>query len=186
MNQVILLTGPAGAGKSSVAEAICERFDRMLHVSMDDIRHWVKAGYRHPWLDSPQAAEQRELATRNAASVASNAIALRYAVVIDDVILADDAERYREQLAGLDCNVHFVLLLPTLETAVARDRDRAADVSAPDRVRPLHEQFARESQAGALPGAVIDSTGDANAAMTADRVQDVVASGEALFIAGSI
>ena len=32
MQQVILVTGPAGAGKSSVAAALCERFDRMVHI----------------------------------------------------------------------------------------------------------------------------------------------------------
>jgi hypothetical protein len=35
---------------------------------------------------------------------------------------------------------------------------------------------------GLLPGAVIDSSNDANAALTADRVLDAVAGGEALFV----
>lgn len=185
MNQVILLTGPAGAGKTSVAAAVCERFDRMLHVSVDDLRHWVKAGFRHPWLEDAQANEQALLGIRNAAAIARNAIALRYAVVIDDVIFSDAAERYREELTGIGCNVHFVLLLPEFETAVARDRDRAADISAPDRVRPLYEEFARQSGAGLLPGVTIDSTHHGNAQLTADHVMDAVASGDALFIEGA-
>jgi adenylate kinase family enzyme len=183
VNQVILLTGPVGAGKSSVAEAICERFDRMVHVDLDLLHHAVKAGYRHPWLDDPQAAEQRVLAVRNAAAMTREAIALRYAVVIDGIALAADAAIYRERLDGIESNVHFVLLLPTLEATL--DRDAAREPSNPDRVRALHETFTQQSSEGALPGAVIDSTGDENAAMTADRVQDVVASGEALFTAGS-
>ena len=191
MNQVILITGPAGAGKTSVSEAICERFDRMMHVQVDLLREWVRAGYRQPWLDDPQAAERRALPTgrllsvRNAVAIAREAIALRYAVVIDDVIFAEDIEHYREALSGIGCNVHFLLLLPELETAVARDGGRSAGVSAPDRVRPLHETFARESAAGLLPGAVIDSTRDENAPLTADRVLDAVASGDALFIANT-
>ena len=64
MNQVILLSGPPGAGKTLVGEALCERFDRMVHVEVDDLRHWVKAGYRHPWVGDRQAAEQLELAGR--------------------------------------------------------------------------------------------------------------------------
>ena len=180
MNQVVLITGPAGAGKSAVAEALCERFDRMLHVEVDTLRHWVKAGYRHPWAGDAQAAEQRLLATRNASAIARESIALRYAVVIDDVVFAREAAQYREALADVGCDVHFVLLLPDLEVTLARDRARLATI--PDRVRALHEQFRRESAEGLLPGATIDSTHDENAQMTADRVQEAVATGEALFI----
>ena len=183
MNQVILVTGPAGAGKTSVSEAICERFDRMMHVQVDSLRELVRAGFRQ-WLDDPQADEQQLLAIQNAASIARNAITLRYAVVIDDVIFADAVERYRDALTGIGCNVHFVLLLPELETAVARDQRRSAGVSAPDRVRPLHEDFTRHAAEGLLPGALIDSTHDENAQLTADRVLDAVAAGETLFIAG--
>ena len=184
MNQVILVTGPAGAGKTSVSEAICERFDRMMHVQVDLLREWVRAGYRHPWLDDPQAAEQRRLAVRNASAIAREAIAMRYSVVIDDVIFAEEAASYRQALRGVGCTVHFVLLLPELETALDRDQHRSAGISAPDRVRPLHENFSRHASEGLLPGAVIDSTHDENAQLTADRVLDAVAAGEALFIEG--
>ena len=85
MQQVILVTGPAGAGKSSVAAALCERFDRMMHIEVDALRHMVRAGYRHPWLEDAQAAEQRVLAVRNAMAIARECVAMRYAVVIDDV-----------------------------------------------------------------------------------------------------
>ena len=184
MNQIILVTGPAGAGKSAVSEAICERFDRMLHIEGDRLRSFVKAGYRHGWADDPQAAEQRLLAVRSAAAIAREALALRYAVVIDDVIFAEQAGLYREALRDVGCNVHFALLLPALATAIARDHARSADISAPERVRPLHDDFSRQSAGGLLPGALIDSTDDENARLTADRVLDAVASGEALFLEG--
>ena len=171
----MLVTGPAGAGKTSVCEAICERFDRMMHVQVDLLREWVRAGYQ---------PEQRQLAVRNASAIARETIAMRYSVVIDGVIFAEEAAGYRRALEGLGCNVHFVLLLPELDTAVARDQHRSARVSAADRVRPLHEEFARHASEGLLPGAVIDSTHDENAQLTADRVLDAVASNEALFITG--
>ncbi len=181
MHQVILVTGPAGAGKTSVARAICERFDRMLHIDVDTLRHWVVAGYRHPWADDRQAAEQRLLATRNASAIARESVTMRYAAVIDDVVTSEVAGQYRETLAGLAVPVHFVTLLPSLEVAVTRDAGRAASI--PDRARALHQQFTREAVEGRIPGYVLDSSGDENAYLTADRALDAVARGQALFLA---
>ena len=181
MHQVIVITGPAGAGKSSVAQAICERFDRMLHIEVDTLRHWVVAGYRHPWAGDAQAAEQRLLATRNASAVARESVAMRYAAIIDDVVTSGVAEQYREALAGLRVPVHFVTLLPSLEVTAERDGRRSASV--PDRARALHEEFTREAARGQLPGFVLDSTTDENAYLTADRALDAVARGQALFLA---
>lgn len=185
MHQVILLSGPPGAGKSAVAQAICERFDRMLHIEVDELRHWVKAGYRHPWAGDRQAEEQRLLATRNACAIAREAINLRYAAVIDDVIPPAEALRYRSTLEGVPCYVHMVTLLPDLETSLARDRGRAPNIAEgiPERVRALHQELTHAASAGLLPGYVLDSTHDSNAALTADRVLDAVARGDALLLA---
>lgn len=181
MNQVLILTGPPGAGKSSVAQAICERFDRMIHISVDDLRHWVKAGYRHPWMEDAQTHEQRRMATANAAALARNAVDFRYAAIIDDVVYEPgDVAGYREALAGINAEVQFVTLLPTLEVTLARDASRS-DASLPERVRTLHAAYASAIAAGTLPGAVIDSGPDADEWVSADRVQDAISRGLAVF-----
>ena len=178
MNQVILLSGPPGAGKTSVAEALCERFDRMVHVEVDDLRHWVKAGYRHPWAGDHQAAEQLELAAREAAAIAREAIAMRYSVVITDVALPQQAALYRELLGRLPVPAHIVTLLPSLEVTLARDAERRTSI--PERVRPLHRLFTDAVAEGTLPGVVLDTSPDSGPPQTADRVQDLVARGLAL------
>ena len=180
MQQVIILSGPPGAGKSSVAEALCERFDRMVHVEVDGLRHMVKAGYRRPWEEDRQAREQRLLNVRNACAVARESIALRYAVVITDVVTAEAAAQYREALAGV-ANVHLVTLLPGLDVTLRRDAARGGS-SIPERVRALHPELARDTASGAIPGVVLDTSHDIDARATADRVQDAVARGVALFL----
>ena len=179
MQQVIIVTGPPGAGKSSVAAALCERFDRMVHIDVDALRHMVRAGYRHPWTGDQQAKEQLRMAVRSAAAMARESVATRYAVVIDDVVPPEAAALYVELLSAVDANVHLVTLLPTLEVNLRRDAPRGAE-SIPDRVRVLHEDFTRWVAEKLQPGAVLDSSDDPDAAVTADRVQDAVASGSAL------
>lgn len=179
MEQVLIISGPAGAGKTAVALALCERFDRMLHVPVDDLRHWVVAGYRHPWIEDQQALEQRDMACESASALARIAIRRRYAAVIDDVVLPPQVEHYRRYLGDVRAAVHMVTLLPSIEVCLRRDAPRPSPI--PDRVRALHQQLSEAAANGLLPGHVLDSSDDHDAAATADRVQDTVSRGLARF-----
>lgn len=183
MNQIILISGPPGAGKTSVAEALCERFDRMLLVEVDDLRHMVRAGYRHPWVDDQQTREQLQLGARNAAAIALESIAARYSVVIADVITADAVQWYRDALAVAPVRVELVTLLPTIEATRARDSQR--DAAMRERAEALHAQITQEVATGTIPGATLDTSAHANARESADAVQDAISRGRALFVSPS-
>ena len=181
MNQVLLLSGPPGAGKTTVAEAVCERYDRMLRVEVDTLRHWVCAGYRHPWAGDAQAEQQLQLARANASAIARETVRARYAVVIDDVAFGADLKEYGELLRDSGAFVEAVTLLPDLETTLARGAARPDGVGA-ERIRELHERFTAEAAASAIPGAILDTTGDADAYVTADRMMDAIAAGDAVLV----
>ena len=91
------------------------------------------------------------------------------------------AALYRELLAPLSPGIptHLVTLLPSLDVALQRDAPRGPN-SIPDRVRAVFDEITVAVTEGELPGAILDTSRDANAAVTADRVQDLVARGESL------
>ena len=178
MQQVIVLSGPPGAGAAEVAAAICERFDRMVRIEADALRDWICAGYRRPWAGDAQAAGQARLAARAACAVAREAAAARYAAVICDAADPPLAELYREALSGAGAAAHLVTLLPGMDAASARPASGGPEAEA--RARGLHARLAAAARAGELPGAVLDTAADAGARVTADRVQELVARGEAL------
>src|SRR5690606_18786351 len=122
-----------------------------------------------------QAREQLELAVRNACAIARETTAMRYSVVITDVVLPWQAALYRELLAPLAPNVptHLVTLLPSLDVALQRDAPRGPN-SIPERVRAVFDEITVAVTEGDLPGAILDTSRDANAQVTADRVQDLV------------
>src|SRR5258707_6581095 len=88
MADILILTGPPGAGKTTVAEALADRYDRVAHIEVDTLRHFVTpTGYVPPSRGGVAWERQNALAVRNASSLAANFIAEIYVVMIDDVVI---------------------------------------------------------------------------------------------------
>jgi adenylate kinase family enzyme len=177
--EVLILTGPPAAGKSTVARALAERYDRVAHIPVDALREFITpTGYVPPW--GPPAAWQRQqaLATRNACALAANFLAERFAVIIDDVVITKEAlSAYVEGLKPAGAPIHYVRLLPRLDVCLARNKVRRQwERLRPSRIETVYRDFAA---AGDIGGATVDSS-VLSAYETADRLQALTTSGESL------
>jgi len=138
---VVLLTGPPGAGKTTVGGLLARRFPRGVHLEGDVFRRSIVSGRLELTPDaSPDAYAQLRLRYRLAAAAADTYAEDGFAVVVEDVVAGPLLDEYAALFRTQP--LHVVVLLPSPAAVAARDAGRAA--SGYDRwdVGELHRGFA--------------------------------------------
>ncbi|MFJ4618829.1 Pro-rich N-terminal domain-containing protein [Streptomyces sp. NPDC088812] len=171
----VLLIGPAGAGKTSVAKFWADhRRAPTAHISLDDVREWVRSGFADPqrgWNDNSEA--QYRLARRTCGFAARNFLANGISCILDDAIFPD---RPAVGLGGWKRHVGPgllpVVLLPGLEVVLERNAERSGNRRLTDEeVARIHGRMAGWYGSG-LP--IIDNS-QLDVPSTARILDDVLA-----------
>ncbi len=163
---IIVVSGVQGAGKSTVARLLAERFQRGVHIEADTLQRMIVSGgewTREPGEPPGEAARQLRLRLRNACLLARSFLDAGFTAVVDDIIVGERFEHLRADLAGLP--FHLVVLAPDVETAIARDAAREYTVGE-EWARYLDKEQ-KKTMAG--NGLWVDSS-DQTAAETVDEV----------------
>jgi predicted kinase len=123
IGQVVLFGGPAGAGKTTLARAWCATRPQAAHLELDAIRGLIATGLADPQEPGELQDAQYRLSVQATCALARAFATGGYDVAIDDVFEPDTFERYwRQALDGLAWKL--IVILPSLETAIARSRQR--------------------------------------------------------------
>ncbi|MFD3315281.1 Pro-rich N-terminal domain-containing protein [Streptomyces sp. NPDC058656] len=171
----VLLIGPAGAGKTSVAKYWADhRRVPTAHISLDDVREWVRSGFADPqsgWNDHSEA--QYRLARRTCGFAARNFLANNISCILDDAVFPD---RPVVGLGGWKRHVGPgllpVVLLPGLEIVLERNAERSGNRRLTDEeVARIHGRMAGWYGSG-LP--IIDNS-QLDVPQTARVLDDVLA-----------
>ena len=139
MADLIVVSGPPGAGKSTVARLLAERFPASALVTGDDFFAYVARSWIEPW--RPEARQQNEVVLQAAASAAGRFAAGGYTVVYDGVVGPWFLPLFAAA-TGLDA-LSYVVLLPPEQECLARVAGRSGHgFTDADATRAMHRQFA--------------------------------------------
>jgi Fe-S cluster assembly ATPase SufC len=160
-----VITGPPGAGKSTVAAALAGRFDPSVLVGGDAFFDFLATGAIEPWL--PEATRQNEVTIRAAAAATAEFVAGGYPTVFDGIVGPWFLPVF--MAAVRVSTVQYVLLLPTLDHCLTRVATRADhQFDDPAATRKMHAEFA---------GAEIDARHVLDPPEGVDAVTDLIVAG---------
>ena len=138
MGELVVVTGPPGAGKSSVSEELAKRWKTSTLVPGDAFFGMIKQGYIPPWL--PQSHRQNAVIIEAAGAAAGRFCDIGF-VVFEGVIGPWFLPTFA-RATGL-AYLHYVVLLPPLDICIERINSRVDHAFSNMSVtHDLHRAFA--------------------------------------------
>lgn len=152
---IAIITGPPGAGKTTVASHLAGSSRLGVHLAGDQVFHWVVAGYVPPWM--PGTSRQNGTVISAIAAAAVQFADGGYDVFVDGIIGPWFLPQWL-QTAGRERPTHFFVLRPSRQIAVMRAtcRGGSGDLVDPHPVAAMFDVF---EDLGSFEAHVLDSSG---------------------------
>jgi predicted kinase len=171
--QILIVTGPPGVGKTTAADILATRSPRAVHLESDAFFRFIRSGYVEPW--KPESHEQNRTVMRIVARAASEYTAAGYLTIVDGIVIPGwFLGPLRDALHDAGHRVACAVLRAPLSVCGARAQARAGE---PLGDREAIEQLWRSfSDLGDLERHALD-VGDLSPEEIADSLERQLADG---------
>ncbi len=154
---ITIVTGPPGAGKTTVSSMLARSSPRGVHLQVDQCFHWIVSGYVEPW--SPASRDQNGAVIEAVGAASARFTAGGYDVVVDGVVGPWFLDRFVAGTGPSAVGLRYVVLRPTRDIARQRAVARSGrhDLVDPGPIDSVYDAF---QHLGPFESHVIDSTGE--------------------------
>lgn len=153
---VLILTGPPGAGKSTIASVLAQRAAVGVHLESDRFFDFIRGGHLEPW--KPESQKQNEVVMGVVGQAAATYAEAGYFTVIDGIVLPRwFLGPLRETLRTAGFRVVYVVLWAPLAVCTSRvDARELVALPEPEVVPGIWSQF---EDLGEFAGHAVDVDG---------------------------
>ena len=139
---VLILSGPPGVGKTTVAGLLACRSETAVHLEADRFFFFIRNGFIEPW--DPASHEQNQVVMRIAAESAASYAAAGYATTLEGIVIPRwTLGVIREAIEAAGVPVAYAVLRAPQSACAARveEREGSPDIFDPAVLARIAAEF---------------------------------------------
>ena len=135
MTDLYIITGPAGAGKSTISRKIAESKSKSVLIEGDDIYHQVVGGYVQAW----KQGNNLDIFWKICIDMIDIYLSNGYTVVFNYIVNPENIKALQDKFK--EYKIKFIILITDEGTLLSRDKERPKDCQMGERCLTLLNDF---------------------------------------------